>query len=133
MDIDLPEVVAEVRQAFDRYEKALVTNDVAVLDEIFREDLRTIRYGGAEILYGFAEIAEFRAARSPVGLARELSRMVITTYGRDFAVASTLFRRATLPGKIGRQMQTWVKFPQGWRVVAAHVSVIEESGVWRKP
>jgi len=125
MEIDLPEVVAEVTAAFNRYEKALVTNDVAVLDEIFREDLRTIRYGGAEILYGFAEIAEFRAARSPVGLARELSRMVITTYGRDFAVASTLFRRATLPGKIGRQVQSWARLADGWRIVAAHVSVID--------
>jgi hypothetical protein len=126
MDIDLPDVVAEVKAAFDRYEKALVTNDVAVLDETFRVDPRTIRYGMAEILYGHAEIAAFRAARSPVGLARTISRTVITTYGRDFAVASTLFHRPSLPGKIGRQQQTWVRFPEGWRVVAAHVSLIDE-------
>jgi hypothetical protein len=127
MEIDRPEVVAEVRQAFERYEKALVSNDVAVLDETFRDDPRTIRYGATEILYGFAEIAAFRAARSPAGLARTLSRTVITTYGRDLAVASTLFERASAPGKIGRQMQTWVKFPEGWRVVAAHVSLVDAS------
>jgi hypothetical protein len=126
MDIDLPDVVAEVRAAFDRYEKALVENDVTVLDETFRVDPRTIRYGMAEILYGHAEIAAFRAARAPVGLARTISRTVITTYGRDFAVASTLFHRVTNPGKVGRQMQSWVRFPEGWRVVAAHVSLIDE-------
>ena len=127
MKIDRPEVVAEVREAFERYEKALVSNDVTVLDETFRDDPRTIRYGATEILYGFAEIAAFRAARSPAGLARTLSRTVITTYGRDFAVASTLFERASAPGKIGRQMQTWVRFPEGWRVVAAHVSLVDDS------
>ncbi len=126
MDIDIPEVVAEVTAAFNHYEQALVTNDVAVLDETFRVDPRTIRYGTAEILYGHDEIAAFRAARSPVGLARTISRTVITTYGRDFAVASTLFRRASAPGKVGRQTQTWVRFPEGWRVVAAHVSLIDE-------
>lgn len=126
MEIDLPEVVAEVRQAFDRYEQAVVTNDVAVLDETFRDDPRTIRYGATEILYGFDAIAAFRAARSPPG-PRTLSRTVITTYGRDFAVASTLFERAAAPGKIGRQMQSWVRFPEGWRVVAAHVSAVDAS------
>jgi hypothetical protein len=131
MQIDLPEVVAEVKAAFDRYEKALTTNDVAVLDETFRVDPRTIRYGGAEILYGHQEIAAFRAARAPTGLARTISRTVITTYGRECAVASTLFHRPTMPGKVGRQMQTWVKFPDGWRVVAAHVSMIDEKDVWR--
>jgi hypothetical protein len=133
MEIDRPEVVTEVTAAFNRYEQALVTNDVAVLDEIFHEDPRTVRYGGAEILHGHAEIAAFRAARSPTGLARTISRTVITTYGRDFAVASTLFHRESLPGKVGRQMQTWVRFPAGWRVVAAHVSVIEEAAVWKCP
>jgi hypothetical protein len=127
MEIDLPEVVAEVRAAFDRYERALVSNDVAVLDQTFRDDPRTIRYGMAEILYGFGEIAAFRAARAPVGLMRSISKTVITTYGHDFAVASTLFHRATMPGKVGRQMQTWVRCPEGWRVVAAHVSTIDET------
>jgi hypothetical protein len=126
MELDLPEVVAEVEAEFARYEKALVSNDVAALDAIFRNDSRTIRYGGGEILYGYAEIAAFRAARSPAGLARTLAKTVITAYGRDHAVASTLYYRPTMPGKVGRQMQTWVRFPEGWRVVAAHVSVIDE-------
>jgi len=125
MEIDIPEVVVEVKAAFDRYEKALVNNDVAVLDEIFRDDPRTIRYGMGENLYGYPEIAAFRAARSPVALGRTLSRTVITAYGRDVAVASTLYERPSAPGKIGRQMQTWVRFPEGWRVVAAHVSLID--------
>jgi hypothetical protein len=125
MEIDLPEVVAEVRKAFDAYEVALVTNDVAGLDALFRDDPRTIRYGASENLYGYAEIMAFRAARSPVGLGRTISKTVITTYGREFAVASTLYNRPSAAGKIGRQMQTWVKFPEGWRVVAAHVSLID--------
>src|SRR5437764_14843045 len=109
-EIDLPEVRAEVTAAFNRYEKALTTNDVAVLDDTFRVDPRTIRYGGSEILYGHDEIAAFRAARKPVGLERSISRTVITTYGRDFAVASTLFHRPNTPGLVGRQMQSWAKF-----------------------
>ena len=125
MEIDYPEVLAEVRAAFDRYEQAIVSNDVDMLDALFHDDPRTIRYGGGENLYGFAAIKAFRAARSPAGLGRTLSRTVITTYGRDFAVASTLFDRASVPGKIGRQMQTWVRTDNGWRVVAAHVSFIE--------
>jgi Protein of unknown function (DUF3225) len=126
MEIDLPEVLAEVREAFDHYEKALVTNDVATLDATFRNDPRTIRYGTAENLYGYAEIEAFRAARSPAGLMRTTSNTVITTYGRDFAVASTLFQRDAMRGKVGRQMQTWVRFKDGWQVVAAHVSIIDE-------
>ena len=126
MEIDLPDIVAEVRREFERYERALVTNDVALLDALFRDDPRTIRYGGGENLYGYEEIKAFRAARPSVGLARTLSKTVITTYGRDIAVASTLFDRPSAAGKIGRQMQTWVRFPEGWRVVAAHVSMINE-------
>ena len=129
MDIDLPDVLAEVTAQFERYEKALVSNDVAVLDELFHRDARTLRYGIAENLYGYGEISSFRAARPPVGLMRKTARTVITTYGRNTAVASTLFYRDTLPGKVGRQMQTWVRFPQGWRIVAAHVSLIEEPKV----
>ena len=125
MEIDLPEVVAEVREAFDAYEVALVNNDVAALDMMFRDDPRTIRYGGGENLYGYAAIKAFRGGRSPVGLGRTISQTVITTYGTEFAIASTLFERPSTAGKIGRQMQTWVKFPEGWRVVAAHVSVID--------
>jgi len=124
MEIDSPEVVAEVRAAFDRYEKALNDNDVTVLNSTFRDDPRTIRYGGAEILYGYAEIKAFRTARTAPG-TRTISKTVISTYGRDHAVASTLFHRPSMPGKVGRQMQTWVRFPEGWRVVAAHVSMID--------
>jgi len=126
MEIDRPDVVAKVGAMFERYEQALVTNDVATLNALFHADARTIRYGAAEILYGHDEIAAYRAARSPVGLARSRSRTVITTYGADFAVASTLFHRASAPGKVGRQMQTWARFPEGWHIVAAHVSVIDE-------
>jgi hypothetical protein len=125
MDIDLPEVVAELKREFERYETALNANDVATLNSMFHADARTIRYGLAENLYGHAEIATFRSARSPVGLERTISRTVITTYGRDMGVASTLFERASMRGKIGRQMQSWVRFPQGWRIVAAHVSAID--------
>jgi hypothetical protein len=126
MQVDLPEVLTEVTAQFERYEKALVSNDVAVLDELFRDDPRTLRYGGGENLYGYNEIMAFRAGRSPTGLMRTLDRSVITTYGRDTAVASTLFYRDSTPGKVGRQMQTWVRFAEGWKIVAAHVSVIDE-------
>jgi hypothetical protein len=126
MEIDLPAVKAEVEAAFARYEQALVTNDVATLEALFWDDPRTIRYGGGENLYGMEEIRAFRLARSPAGLARRIERTVITTLGRDFATASTLFYRDSAPGKVGRQMQTWVRLPGGWRVVAAHVSVIDE-------
>jgi hypothetical protein len=124
MDINLPDVKAEVEAAFARYEAALVSNDVDALQALFWASPHTIRYGIGENLYGHDEIGAFRAARSPVGLARTTSRTVITTYGRDFATASTLFHRQTVPGKVGRQMQTWARTPDGWRVVAAHVSVI---------
>ncbi|HEX3349785.1 MAG TPA: oxalurate catabolism protein HpxZ [Acetobacteraceae bacterium] len=126
MEIDLPEPLAELQAAFARYEAALVGNDVATLDSLFAPGSRTIRYGSGENLYGSTEILAFRTARSPVGLARRLSRTVITTYGRDFGTASTLFHRDAMLGRIGRQMQTWVRFPErGWLVVAAHVSLIE--------
>lgn len=126
MEIDLPDVVAEVSAQFQRYEQALVSNDVVVLDELFRNDSRTLRYGIGENLYGYAEITAFRAGRSPVGLMRKIERTVITTYGRDTAIASTLFYRDSAPARVGRQMQTWIRFPEGWRIVAAHVSVIDE-------
>lgn len=126
MEIDIPEVRAEVEAAFARYEQALVTNDVPVLEELFRDASETIRYGAAENLYGMEEIRAFRRARPSVGLARTLERTVITTYGRDFATASTMFRREGQPGKVGRQSQAWARFPEGWRVVAAHVSVVAE-------
>jgi hypothetical protein len=126
MQVDLPDVLAEVSEQFARYEKALVNNDIAVLGELFRDDPRTLRYGIGENLYGYGAISAFRAARSPAGLMRKTDKTVITTYGRDTAVASTLFYRDSTPGKVGRQMQTWARFPEGWRIVAAHVSIIDE-------
>jgi len=126
MEVDLPDVVAEVAAQFKRYEAALVSNDVAVLGDLFRADPRTLRYGIGENLYGYEAIKAFRAARSPVGLMRRTDKTVITAYGRDAAVASTLFYRDSAPGRVGRQMQTWVRFPEGWKIVAAHVSIIDE-------
>src|SRR6202000_1875099 len=125
MQVDLPEVLAEVTAQFARYEQALVTNDVAVLDALFRNDPRTLRYGIGENLYGYDAIMAFRAGRSPVGLMRKTAETVISSYGRDTAVASTLFYRDSAPGKVGRQMQTWVRFAEGWKIVAAHVSGID--------
>jgi len=126
VQVDLADVVAEVTAAFERNEQALVTNDVATLDSLFHNDARTIRYGIAENLYGHAEVAQFRARRLPLNLARSRARTVITSYGRDFAVASTLFYRDSAAGEVGRQMQAWVRLPVGWRIVAAHVSLIDE-------
>ena len=126
MQVDLSDVLTEVTEQFARYENALVSNDVAVLDQLFRADPRTLRYGVGENLYGHDAIRAFRAARSPIGLGRRTDKTVITTYGRDTAVASTLFYRDSLPGRVGRQMQTWVRFAEGWRIVAAHVSIIDE-------
>ena len=123
-EINLPEPKAEMEIAFMRYETALNENDLAVLDELFMDSPLTIRYGIAENLYGKAEISGFRSGRSPLGLNRSISRTVITTYGRDFATAMTLFSRASAAGKIGRQSQTWIRTLTGWRVVAAHVSLI---------
>jgi hypothetical protein len=119
-EINIPEVVAEVSAAFERYEKALMENNVAVLNELFWASPLTLRYGIAENLYGHEQIAAYRGTRS--ALARKRSNIVITTYGCDFATANTEFRRDSMPGKIGRQSQTWVRTADGWRVVAAHVS-----------
>ncbi|WNZ25736.1 oxalurate catabolism protein HpxZ [Leptolyngbya sp. NK1-12] len=120
-EINLPAVVAEVKSAFERYEAALVSNDVAVLDELFWSSPHTVRYGAAENLYGYEAIAAFRSARSPAGLARTLSHTIITTYGTDFATVNTEFQRS---GQSGRQSQTWLRTDQGWRVVSAHVSLL---------
>jgi ketosteroid isomerase-like protein len=124
MVIDDPEIVAEVRAAFDRYEAALVANDTAALDSLFWDSPHTIRYGNGENLYGIEEIRAFRTARLAVDLSRDLAKTAIHTYGRDFATASTLYRRRG-SGKTGRQMQTWLRTPDGWRVVAAHVSFVD--------
>ena len=123
MDINQPEVVAEVASQFARYEKALTGNDVAVLDELFWDSPHTLRYGVTENLYGYAAIRDFRASRPAQGLQREVLNTVITTYGRDFATANIEFRRRG-SDKTGRQSQTWMRTAQGWRVVAAHVSLL---------
>ena len=123
MQINRPEVVAEVQAAFARYEDALVNNRIEVLDELFWDSLHTVRYGIGENLLGIAAIRAFRAARPAAGLGRELSNTVITTFGRDLATAMTEFRR-TGSERTGRQSQTWVRLAGGWRIVAAHVSLM---------
>jgi len=123
MDINIPEVVAEVTAAFKRYEKALVNNDIAVLDELFWQSPQTLRYGVTENLYGYEQIANFRKNRSPVNLERTLMNTVITTYGRNFATANTEFQRHAT-NRTGRQSQTWMLTDKGWRIVSAHVSLL---------
>lgn len=123
--INLPDVLAEVTAAFARYEHALVHNEVDQLDALFFHSPHTVRYGATECLYGIDAIREFRSGRSPAGLARSLRHTRITTYGRDFATASTEFTRDG-SARTGRQQQTWVRMPcQGWCVVAAHVSLMD--------
>jgi hypothetical protein len=123
MEINSPKVLEEVTAAFDRYEHALVINDVAVLDELFWNSPHTLRYGAGENLYGYKEIAEFRASRPNAGLNRTVLRTVITTYGDAMATTNIEFQRVG-GNKVGRQSQTWVKMPEGWRVVSAHVSLM---------
>jgi hypothetical protein len=124
LDINRPDVLAEVTAAFARYEQALVSNDVAVLDELFWNSPHTLRYGATENLYGYDEIQAFRAGRPAQGLARTVLRTVITTYGADYATANIEFQREG-SNRTGRQSQTWLRTPQGWRVVAAHVSLLQ--------
>jgi len=123
IEINLPEVLDEVRAVFARYEDALVNNKVEVLDELFWNSPHTVRYGATENLVGYAQIQAFRAGRSPKGLSRTLQNTVLTTYGRDHATAMTEFVRDGSTA-VGRQSQTWVRMPEGWRVVAAHVSLL---------
>ena len=121
--INDPATVAEVTTAFARYEKALMTNDVTVLNALFWDSPHTLRYGIGEVLLGHYAIANFRSNRSPAGLAREVLSTVITTYGSDFATANITFRRAGQE-RLGRQSQSWARMPEGWRIVAAHVSLM---------
>jgi hypothetical protein len=123
IEINLPDVVTEVRAAFEHYESALMRNDVAVLNELFWNSPHTLRYGVAEELYGHAQIAGFRAARDPSDVERELLKVAITTYGRDFASASCEYRRIRSQ-KFGRQSQFWMRTDAGWRIVSAHVSIV---------
>ncbi len=126
-EVNRADVVAEVRAAFERYERALTGNDVAALDAFFWDSEFALRYGATENLYGYEAIAAFRAARPAVNLARTVTRTQITTFGTDFATANMEFER---PGAshAGRQSQTWVRFPEGWRIVAAHVSLLPGGG-----
>lgn len=124
MQVNIPEVVAEVTEAHDRYNKAIDDGDVTALNGFFKQAPQTVRLGPGENLYGYDAIAGFRSTKWAPAERRTL-RADVTTYGRDFAVASILFDRPTAPGKVGRQMQTWARFPEGWRIVAAHVSMID--------
>jgi hypothetical protein len=124
MDINIPEIVAEVTAAFYRYEKALNSNDVAVLDELFWKSSHTLRYGIGEQLYGHDQIAAYRSGRDPVSVVnRDLLKLWVVTYGRDFGTANCEFRRHGTT-RLGRQSHTWMRTPDGWRIVAAHVSLL---------
>jgi Protein of unknown function (DUF3225) len=124
LDINIPEVLAEVTEAFHRYERALVGNDVAALDTMFWQSAHTLRFGVAENLYGYDAIAAFRANRTPMDLTRDLLKTVITTYGRDFGTANVEFRR-TGAALTGRQSHTWIRTGEGWKIAAAHVSLLQ--------
>lgn len=128
MDINIPDVVTEVTAAFQRYEKALIDNDITVLDELFWQSPHTVRFGVGENLYGYDAIATFRSNRSSANLERVLINTVIATYGRDFATVNTEFKRPPSSNRIGRQSQTWMRTAEGWRVVSAHVSFLISDG-----
>ncbi len=121
MEINIPDVVAEVTAAFERYEQALSTNDLDTIDGLFRDSPLTLRYGPNGTLLGHAAISAFRRARDIKGLERTLKNTIITTFGRDLAVANTESDRLG-SDVTGRQSQTWVRMPEGWRIVSAHVS-----------
>ena len=126
LEINIPEVVAEVTEAFQRYERALVANDVAVLDALFWNNPHTLRFGIAENLYGYEAIASFRGNRPAIDLTRQLSNTVIVSYGRDLATANTEFQRVG-SAMTGRQSHVWVRTDDGWRIAAAHVSLMPAS------
>ena len=126
LEINIPEVVAEVTATFQSYERALVANDVEALDALFWNNPSTLRFGIAENLYGFEAIASFRSSRAPIDLTRQLKNTVIVTYGRNFATANTEFQRVG-SSVIGRQSHVWVRTDDGWRIAAAHVSLMPAS------
>ena len=123
MEINNPQVLAEVSVQFQRYQDAVISNDIAVLNELFWDNALTLRYGAGENLYGHAAIAGYRSARNPAGLAREETKRVVTSYGRDYATTNIEFTRS---GRHGRQSQAWARMSEGWRIVAAHVSYMDE-------
>jgi hypothetical protein len=126
MEINIPDVLAEVTAAFRHYERALVANDVEVLNALFWDSPLTLRYGTGEIQHGCDAIRTYRNACPPVAPSRILQRTVITSYGRDFATANTEFLPEPAAQRLGRQSQTWVRMSEGWRIVDAHVS-------WQEP
>jgi len=121
LEINLPWVHAEVQAAFECYERALVDNDITTLDELFWNAPQVLRYGTAENLYGYEAVARFRASRSPIGLSRRVLKLVITTFGINFATANCEFKRG---GALGRQSQTWIRTVDGWRIASAHISLL---------
>jgi hypothetical protein len=123
MVINDPAVLAEVQAAFDAYERALMDNDLDALDALFWNSDRTVRFGPGQNLYGIEAIAAFRVARVGGSPPRSISNTIITSFGRDFATANTEFQRVGAP-RPGRQTQSWVRFPDGWRVVSAHISML---------
>jgi hypothetical protein len=123
MEINNPEVLAEIEALFGAYERAFLDNDLATLDGLFWESSLVVRYGNGENLYGIEALRAFRSGRPTDDLARELTRTVITTFGQDFATANTEYRRLK-SGLVGRQSQTWCRLPEGWRIVSAHVSFL---------
>ncbi len=125
MLINDPETLAEVEAAFAAYEQALMDNDLEALDALFWDSPLTVRIGPGQNLYGFAAIQAFRQNRVGGSPPRDLLKVVITTFGRDFATANCEFQRAGAPAP-GRQSQTWARLPGGWRVVSAHVSMLGE-------
>jgi hypothetical protein len=124
LEVNLPDVLEELRQAFQSYERALIDNDIEGLNALFWDSELTLRYGVRELLYSHGEIAKFRRERGAVDQRRTLRNTRITAFGRDFGVANTEYL-AHATGKIGRQSQTWVRTGQGWKIVAAHVSFLE--------
>ncbi len=127
LEMNIPEIVAEVTAAFERYEQALVTNDVATLDAVFWHSPHALRFGVNENLYGYDAIANFRSNRPAINLARTLMNTIITTYGRDIATANTEFQRPGAPLS-GRQSHVWMRTDHGWRIAAAHVSLLLPPG-----
>jgi hypothetical protein len=123
LEINLPDVVAEVTDAFMRYERALIANDTKTLDTLFWNTPCTVRYGVRENLYGYDAIADFRRNGPAIDLVRTLMNTVITSYGRDFATANTEFQRAG-SAMSGRQSHVWIRTEEGWKIAAAHVSLL---------
>ena len=123
MEINNPQTLTELTRQFNRYQQAIIDNDIAVLNELFWNNPHTIRYGTGENLYGHAAIASFRGARDPRSVVRLVGKSVVTSYGRDAGTTNVEFTRGN---RNGRQSQTWIRMPEGWRIVAAHVSYRDE-------